>query len=384
MKVICSDFSTRHNNNPGTREALLAYLIGLERLGHEAYLIEEVDSARCYDADCKPVAFEEWEGWRLFEWWTKAFGVWPRCSLIYNRGEATHGMPFPEVVRLAKECDLLLMLGGLLQTREVVDNVRCRAYFDGNPGKTQVYQAEYGIDQGFADYHYFFTVGLNIGTPRCDLPTCGLTWHGVLPLVVLSMWPPSIDERCERFTTLSSFAGRHTFYWKGQYSGEKSDNWLRFAELPRRTRQPLEIALDIDPAYEADRKLLQENGWLLTDPKCLSTFDDLRRYYARSRGEFSVAHNRYVAFNTGWFSERSARYLALGKPVLVQSTGTEDHLPTGKGLLTFTTLEEALAGLEAINRDYLAHCRAARAIAEEYFNSDKVLRKMLQIMGLSK
>jgi len=190
----------------------------------------------------------------------------------------------------------------------------------------------------------------------------------------------AIDAGCRRFTTVSSWKGRRTFQWHGTESGEKSDNWLQFLDLPAMTGQEFEIALRIDSArHDADRRVFHDKGWRLANPGTLRQLDDYRDFIGNSRAEFSVAHNRYVQFRTGWFSDRTALYLAAGKPALVQSTGFEAHLPTGKGLLTFATLEEAAAGVEEINRDYLGHCRAARAIAERHFDSDKVLGKILEV-----
>ncbi|MDB4441904.1 hypothetical protein N9219_00635 [bacterium] len=359
----------------------MAYVLGFQNLGHKVYLMEDIDPKRCHDSNFNPVSFEKWEGRFRFESLTQFYGIWPRCCLIYNNGEDTHGMSFKKAVKVAKASDLLINIQARLKTRDILENVRCRAYIDINPAKTQVYQAEYGIDRGFDKHDYFFTVGLNIGTPRCDIPTCGLTWYGIMPPVVLSLWPVNIDDIGKRFTTISNWVGKNTFNFKGRYSGEKVNNWLKVIELPNKTSQELEIALNINPAYDKEIKLFKKNGWVLSDPKQLSTLEDYRRYIATSRAEFSIANNRYVQFNTGWFSDRSARYLASGKPVLVQSTGIEDQLPMGKGLLTFKTMEEAVAGIEAINSDYLAHCQAARSIAEKHFDSDKVLSNMLKQIG---
>ena len=272
-------------------------------------------------------------------------------------------------------------IGGHLNTPEILENIPRRAFLDINPAKTQVYHSEYGVDRGFERHHYFFTFGLNIGRETCEIPTCGRTWLHFLPAVNLPLWPAQIDGERRRFTTISTWKGRRTFYFKGRFSGEKADGWLKFIEIPKKTSQELEIALDIGSGYESDLELFVENGWRLADPKQFHDLGGYRNYIAGSRAELSIAHNRYVEFKTGWVSDRSARYLASGKPVLVQSTGIEDHLPTGKGLLTFTTMEEALAGIDAINRDYPVHCRAARAIAEEYFDSTKVLARMLAQMG---
>ncbi|SJM90783.1 conserved hypothetical protein [Crenothrix polyspora] len=197
--------------------------------------------------------------------------------------------------------------------------------------------------------------------------------------VLLSMWPAVINPKPQRFTTISTWKGRATFAWQGVESGEKSDNWLQVIDLPAASGQAMEIALRIDSKDAlGDRAIFEDRDWIITDPSLLRSFEDYRDYIGQSHAEFSVAHNRYVEFNTGWFSDRSALYLASGKPVLVQSTGIEDHLPTGKGLLTFSTTDEALAGIEAINADYEGHCQTARAIAKQYFDSYRVLTEILE------
>jgi len=197
----------------------------------------------------------------------------------------------------------------------------------------------------------------------------------------LPTWTPAIDGRCKRFTTVSTWRGRRSFNLQGRWSGDKAENWLRFAQLPRKTSQELEIALKMSKGSAEDRLLLEENGWILSDPERFQCVQDYRAFIANSRAEFSAANDRVVQFDTGWLSDRTMRYLASGKPALVQSTGIERHLPTGKGLLTFRTMEEAIAGIDAINRDYQDHCLAARRIAEEYCDSAKVLTKMLRQMG---
>lgn len=359
----------------------MAYLLGLQRLGHEVYLFEEVEPGQCWDAGYRQVPFRNWVGREHFEQVTQYYGLWPRCCLIFDKGRETHGLSFCEAAEVAHGADLLLDLGATLRTPEIVDAVRCRAYVDEAPGKTQVYHAEYGIDQGFDGHQFFFSVGLNVGTAACEVPTAGVPWHGIVHPVVLGLWPARIDGGCRRFTTISNWSEKETFDLKGRYSGEKSDNWTKFFELPQKTGQELEVALNVPPGYEADRELFSRHGWFVEDPKRLRTFEDYREYIAASRAEFSIANNRYVEFNTGWTSDRTARYLASGKPALVQATGIESHLPVGKGLLTFSTLSEALAGIKAINAEYEVHCLAARRIAEEFFNSEKVLGHMLKVMG---
>jgi hypothetical protein len=293
-------------------------------------------------------------------------------------------MSFADALKVAKNCDLLITRSGLIsKVPEIFEQARVRIYIDGNPGNTQYNFHKAGNDfEPLGNYEHLFTMGLNIGTEACSIPTDGMRWNPIMRPVVLTNWPLSIRLESERFTTISSWQGRSTFHWDGKHSGEKSDNWLQFLGLPEATGERFEIALKIDAHKDqAVCARFKEKGWQLTDPGELRELDDYRSYVQGSRAEFSIAHNRYVEFVTGWFSDRSALYLASGKPVVVQSTGIESHLPTGKGLLTFTTLDEAVAAIEEINRNYSEHCRAARVIAEEYFDSIKVLTNMLNLIG---
>jgi hypothetical protein len=165
-----------------------------------------------------------------------------------------------------------------------------------------------------------------------------------------------------------SFRGE-TYYWS------KHMNFLQVIDLPRRTRQPLELALEVEEPESRD--LLRRHGWHLRDAyevsQDLSTY---QRYLERSRGEFTVTKDLVARTRSGWFSDRSACYLAAGRPVVTQDTGFDKYVPTGVGLLAFQTVEEAAAALDEVNRDYATHCRAARRIAEEYFAADRVLGRL--------
>jgi hypothetical protein len=290
-------------------------------------------------------------------------------------------MFFPDVITLTKNCNLLIVQHSHATLAEIGESVPCKAFIDANPGKTQVHIATRNNSYKWTKYDYYFTFGLKIGTSACPIPTGGATWHKILQPMILSAWPYTIDQQCDNFTTLSSWAERGSYSWQGIASGGKTDNWRKFINLPKHTDQKLEITLDTDELPAEDAELLTMSGWLISDSKQLRNTQEYKNYIANSRAEFSVTHNPYVEFKTGFIGDRSPSYLASGKPVLMQSTGFENQLPTGKGLLTFTTMEEAIEGIDAINKDYLAHCRAARTIAEEYFDSDKVLSRMLRQMG---
>jgi len=176
--------------------------------------------------------------------------------------------------------------------------------------------------------------------------------------------------------------------WRGPYGrvehagrtyGVKLDEFRKVLPLPRRSGHTFELALDVHPDEGRDLAALREHGWRLVDPREVAGDPGLFRHYVQGSGaEFSVAQGIYVETSSGWFSDRTTRYLASGKPALVQDTGFSQTIPTGDGLLTFRTLDEAVVGAEAIAADYDRHARAARAIAEEYFDSDKVLARMLE------
>lgn len=380
MKIIVGTSVAKYYKWPGAFDCRMAYVVGLQKLGHEVYLFDD-SIKECFDDSYQPTSFENWAGRRRFEGLTRWYEVWPRCCLIYRQGEATHGLTLKQVIEVAKDADLLININGKLTHPEIVSRIPCRAYVDEAPAHTQIYYAEYHIDQGLEQHHHFFSFGLNVGTERCEIPNCGVAWKPFPPPVLLDYWPESSNGQRRRFTTISNWAGEATFNFKGRFSGEKSDGWSRFIELPKHTTQELEIALNIDSGWVDDIKRFNDNGWILADPKRIASFDDYRNYIANSRAEFSVANSRYVQFRSGWFSDRSARYLASGRPVLVQSTGVEARLPVGKGLLTFETLDEAAEKIDEINSDYETHCRAARAIASEHFDAEKVLARMLRQIG---
>ena len=195
----------------------------------------------------------------------------------------------------------------------------------------------------------------------------------------------TLGESRLRFTTIANWRGSFGPVQIGnQTFGQKVHEFRKIWELPCRVPSDFEIALNIYPGDHKDYETLNAHGWRITDPlMAASTPDRFRRYVQQSGAEFSVAQGIYVDTNSGWFSDRSVRYLASGKPVLVQDTGFGRHLPVGKGLLSFRTLDEAAAGAKAIGSDYESHCQEARRIAERFFDSDKVLSRLLEEVGVA-
>jgi len=280
------------------------------------------------------------------------------------------------------QVDLLINIGGHL-TDQAVAAAGLRVYIDDDPGYTQFWQRDGLMNGRLAGHDCYFTFGTNIGRDGCPVPTNGINWRSLRPPIVLEDWPPT-RHGFDRFTTVASWRGEYgRVQSNGHLYGQKAHEFRRFVSLAEKMPGRFEIALDITPQDAADKLLMESHGWRLVDPRQVAgSPEDFRTYVQRSGAEFSVAQGIYVETQCGWFSDRTTRYLASGKPALVQETGFSRDLPTGEGLLTFTTLEEAVEGAERIVSNYDRHARAAREIAEEYFDSDRVLGRMLDEVGL--
>jgi hypothetical protein len=243
--------------------------------------------------------------------------------------------------------------------------------WDANPG----WQGTYG----FRGHDHFFTYAERMGKANCALPTLGLSWQPTRPLVVRDCWPQA--SAGERWTTVLTWDNyRGPIEHKGRTYGSKEVEFKRVEDLPSRTLVSLEVAAGgTQPPCERWRSL----GWSVVDSTAVSdTAETYRDYILGSRGEFSVAKNVYVATRSGWFSCRSVCYLAAGRPVVVQDTGFSELIPTGLGLLAFSTPEEAVSGIATVEADYPAHQAAARELASTHFDADLVLSEMLDRIGL--
>jgi hypothetical protein len=258
-----------------------------------------------------------------------------------------------------------------------------RVYIDIDPGWTQFWHDSGDPGARLGGHHAFYTIAENIGTPGCPIPTGGLAWRTIRQPVVLAHWPVMPGPGPGRFTTVATW--RNPFGPVGDGSlGAKHHEFRRFVELARTSTSTHELALRVDPGDGADRRLLAANGWLVVDAaEVARTPADFQAYVQGSGAEFSPAQGVYAHTASGWFSDRSLRYLASGRPVLVQDTGIADHYPVGEGLVTFDSLAEARDGETRIEADYPAHAAAARAIAERYFDSDLVLARLLDEVGVS-
>jgi hypothetical protein len=220
---------------------------------------------------------------------------------------------------------------------------------------------------------HLFTTGQRIGADDCPIPTAGRSWGKTVLPVALDYWPPAKNEPASHFTSIMQWRSYHDIVYKGVTYGNKEKEFPKFIELPRATEQRFCIALTGgDPEYLTKHDWEVRPGWITSISP-----DSYRKFIQESRAEFGVAKHGYIESRSGWFSDRSACYLASGRPVLVQDTGQRDWLPVGEGIVTFRNFKEALKGIDTINADYEHHRRTARSIAEQYFSADKVLSALL-------
>lgn len=383
--IVVSGSMAQKPYQGGHSWVLLQYLLGLERLGWDVLFIDRLDPEMCVDSAGDLVPVEQSANLRYFLDVMERFGLNGSFALQVDRGERAIGVPRDEVVSRVRRSALLLNVMGFLDDEEILGQARQRVFVDIDPGFGQMW-CDLGLHDPFEDHEAFVTVGLNVGKPACTIPTCERQWVPTLPPVVLDHWPP-VNAENGRYgiTSVATWRGAYgPVEYQGSTYGLRVHEFRKFVEIPTRSGRQFEIALDIHPSESDDIQLLDANDWARIDPKTVAADPWVYRDFIRaSRAEFMVAKNMYVKSRSGWFSDRSACYLASGKPVLAQDTGVAAFLPTGRGLLTFSTPEDVLEGVFSLDRDYARHQRAAREIAEAYFDSDKVLSRLLCKLGVA-
>jgi hypothetical protein len=364
----------------------MQYLIGLGRLGYDAYYVEAHARTPSMlienDDDDSSALAAAYIGGVMSRFDMK--DKWAFHAL-HDDGRC-YGMSEGRLRQLYRDAALIINYhGSHMPLPEHYETGRL-VYLETDPVEleVQLYHKAPRALQMLAPHAAFFTWGLNYGNPSCKVPLPeGVDFRPLPPAVVPELWESPSGETGVAFTTVGNWRQpwREVTFRGEVYRWSKHYEFLKFLDLPSRTEQPLELALG---SYEEpDKCLLESKGWKVRPASEVSAnLDHYRAYVAGSRGEFTVAKDQNIRLCSGWFSERSATYLASGRPVVTQETGFSNVLPTGNGLFGFSTMEEILAALEGINRDYPRHCRAARALAREYFSYDVVLRRMVAEMGV--
>jgi hypothetical protein len=381
-RVVVGGAVANKHRHGGSAWVRLSWAEAFARLGFEVLFAEQLDPRDAVDDDGAPCAPAASANAAAFAAAMDAAGLTGSAALLTTDGDPVWGMGRDELLERAAGAELLVNISGHLRDRELLALARRRAFVDLDPGYTQIWLAN-GIDVGAAGHELHFTVGANIGTPRCPLPDAGLCWHAVRQPVVLERWPVA-HAGFDRFTTVGSWRGAFgPVSWGGRSFGVKAHEFRLLADLPRRTGLAFELVLDIHPDDAADAARLRRGGWSLLDPGETAGAAAFARYVRGSGAEFSAAQGVYVHPRSGWCSDRTVRYLASGRPALVQDTGQGDTLPVGAGLLTFATADEAVVRARDLVSDHVQHAAAARRLAEEFFAPAPALAPLLDVAGVA-
>ena len=382
--VIIAGSLAQRPRQGGHTWVFLQYLLGFKRLGWNVLFLDRLEPEMCFDAAGETCLLDESLNLRYFLDVMERFRLNNEFGLIYNHGERFIGLSRQQVLETIQKAAFVLNVMGFFNDEEILECARRRVFLDIDPGFGQMWR-DLALADLFKGHDDYVTIGENIGQSDCPIPTCGLDWITTPQPIVLDQWRPTSLNGSGQFTSIASWRGPFgPVEYQGKTYGLRAHEFRKFAQLPRLSGHPFQLALDIHTAEVTDLALLADNGWSLINPK-ESAGDPwaYRSSIQNSKAEFMVAKNMYVRANSGWFSDRSICYLASSKPVLAQDTGIKHLYPTGEGLLIFTNLEEALAGVEEIWGNYERHARAARAVAEEYFDSDKVLPQLLAKLGIA-
>lgn len=354
----------------------IQYVLGLARLGHDVYYLEDTGQWPYNPTEGGLGKECEYNVNYLAEVMSR-FGLADKWAYRFPWQSQWFGLPDEERKAVIESADLLINISGMLQRPEDYRQVRRLVYIDSDPVFTQVKLA-----RGQTDFRKLLDVhDVHFSFGECfsrAVPVTGHHWHPTRQPIVLSEWRPEVPWR-DVFTTVMNWTSYNPVTYCGQTYGQKDVEFKRFLDLPGMVSPTdIEIAVNEGKTRRTPHSLLTYKGWRVVDPaEVCPDLDSYRGYIESSKAEWSVAKNGYVIGQSGWFSCRSACYLAAGRPVVVQDTGFTAVLPVGKGILPFTTVEEAVAAIHEVEGNYAKHAKAARAIAEEYFDSNKVLSRLL-------
>lgn len=361
----------------GQAWANLQYLLGLQKLGHEVYYLEDVgEAARIWSWELGDWTGDPSQPARYIRSCLEPLNLGDRW--IYRAQAASLGMPLDQFREICREANLFIMRAVPLWTwRSEYDLPRRRVFIDVDPAFTQFSLAN---DNGslagvLSRCDHLFTVAQRIDKQDCTIPSAGFQWHPTLPPVSLDHWPWASEAEPSRYSTIMRWQGFRDVSHEGVSYGQKDQEFPKFLDLPTLSKQRFQLAL-----LGGDHKSLTAAGWeVQSGGVATATTASYHSFIQNSRGEFSVAKEAYRATKSGWFSDRSVCYLSSGRPVVLQTTGPDDWLPHTKAILRFASIDEAIDAFNTIDTDYASHRRAARDLAIGVFSTDIVLPAFLEV-----
>ena len=378
-KVVVMHLAARYPL-AGVMWQLLHHLIGFRQLGIDVYYIEDSCGEWLYDPYINDLTADPNRNLKFLADTLGAYGFQEHWAFFFDRARQQHyGMEPQRALELLTDADAVVNLCGATHPRDQLLRNRCLVYLETDPGDNAVRRPEF-----MAAHKLHFTYAYNIGASDCILPTGSIHWHRTRPPVLLDQWHPGTGPaEPTTFSTVGTWQNKgHDIQIGGDtYHWSKHLNFRKLLEVPRRTGQPMQLATDLNSGPDYERAVGGGFKILPAVPMSLN-LDSYRQYISASRGEFTAAKDLPVRTRSGWFSDRSACYLAAGRPVITQRTGYEKFIPTGVGLLGFDDADEAAEAVRAVNADYANHVKTAREIAYEYFDAMKLLDEIAQASGL--
>jgi len=379
-RIVLGSYMVRYPLG-GMMSWVLQYLLGFKKLGHDVYFVEKSGYANsCYDPEKDVMSDDCTFGIRTVKALLARFGLQDKWCFV-DAADNYCGISRFQIEEIFKSADLFVDMGTHGTWLYEAVGTGIRVLVDGEPGFTQMkMENKLAAGEKLLNYDFYFTTGRNIGTEKSTAPTAGKNWRPLFHPVQVDLFPFKPAKAKAPFTTVMNWQSYEPIRYSGKTYGHKKEEFWKFLELPSKTKIPIELSVS---GKKIPTKRLTEAGWRIRDSHYVTrSFDAFVDYISVSKGEFSICKNGYVATKCGWFSDRSAAYLASGRPVVMQDTGFAEHLPCGRGLFAVRTVDEAAEAIEEINSDDERHSKWARDIAVEYLDTHKVLKRFLNELGI--
>lgn len=364
----------------------IQYVLGFRALGHDVWYLEDTGTW-AYDPVAQEPSAECHHNVGYLERVMHEFDLGDRWIYRNAADETYHGPAAAHADAVIAGCDIFINVSGACWMRDVVTRIPRKLFVDGDPMFTHIGL----VDPGREGYHAHlrahdehFTFGLNVGQPGCKVPTAGFEWKPTIQPIALEWWERSLMPLTAThpargaWTTVMNWASYPPQTFQGENYGNKDVEFLRFIDLPQHTSEKFVLAMGQGVGRARPTERLESAGWTIIEPDThLPDYATYHGFLENSKAEWSIAKHGYVQSRSGWFSCRSACYLALGRPVVVQDTGWSDHLLAGEGVLAFSTLEEAANAINAVAADYETHAAAAKEFARKHLDAGKVCADLI-------
>lgn len=385
LKIVIGGFIGLYPSG-GVTWDYIQYPLGFHLLGHDVYYIEDTMQYSNYHAPGKPWD-DSSDSVQYVKETMEKFGLHDKWAYRDVATGKCFGLSLKNVLAICHSADLFINISASTYLRDEYLNIPGRVLIDSDPMFTQVQHwddsnpeaSDTAIKEKFAPYNYLFTFGENIHAANCKIPTYNLQWLITRQPICLDYWKQLNDKTTPNaFTTIMNWSTQKKLKYQNEEWGQKDVEFKKIKQVPLNFNKANFEIIVADNSKKLNKKSLEDAGWKIFDP--LERIKDINEYQAfieSSLGEFSVAKETYVKSNSGWFSCRSACYLAAGKPVVTQETQWSKYIPSGNGLFSFCDMESAIDALNEVTSDISRHSKAARAIAAEYFDSNSILNAFL-------